>query len=307
MPADRYGGYPAIFSGASAFNLNQLDGINAQSGNSVVSDRPMGALAPAAHMLGLANTRAIVSTTDLTSIIQAAPIGGTTLGYDAESGATLQYQQRENRSAFTTGSTHMTATSPKGFLWIDTITARTGVPVRVAATYQGLWTGDLATPPLLYQTGQALTNAPAHTAFYFQGDVRLNSAAFTGVEDITITSGINVRTIMDDGAVYPIECFIDSVTSVVSMTVKQGSTLASLGLYGLAMAGALDVYFWKGLPGKQRTDKTAPEHVQVTIPTGAVFGDGAAVQDVGDNRTRFMFRATDILTQAFDVPIPAVA
>lgn len=133
--------------------------------------------------------------------------------------------------------------------------------------------------PMQVAASQAIATAASVQELFTLGPVKLNGSFVSGVQDLTIDSGISVRVLADSGSPWPTFVHVDAVAPRIRFTTAEAGILATLGVTGTPLT-ALIVYLRKKAAGgavANVADATA-EHIGFTVASGGGMAVVRAVQ-----------------------------
>jgi len=315
MAQNRYGLYPATltYGGGTPTTLDvqQLGrvGIRANAKRDVIV--PSGNVDPSAVIFASGEPEVDWETDDLATVLAVVT---PTAGLNCTGGAVFQAQQRADGGTFAGGSTNVAITSKKGFCYPKRLSAKANEPggaklqLAYAALYDGTTSGVPALPvaPLVLAAGQALVSTPAFNARFYFGPVYLNAAAVGGVEDWDLDFGIEFKTKLLDGDLWPQVGSIISRKPKLSLTAVDGVTANAIAasLFNAPLAGALALYLRKGAAGGARVADATVGHLKLTIATGAANLESLDIQGQEDGTFKVSVEATGTIAVSTASAIP---
>lgn len=283
MALNRYGIYPAIFSGGSTLNLPQLGMAQADPGSTIERVIPSGAVDPAANIVSSGRPTAAIRTLDLKTFFTTV---SPSTGFSCTGGALFHYQQRASGGVFSGGSTNIILTSTKGFLLPQRLSANENGPADLTAQYLCLYDGTNI--PFTIAASQSLSDAPspAFASMYFLGPLYVNAAQVEGIIGVNIDFGITASPRTPDGLVWPTHCPIVRRQPVIGVTFLKAEVLPStlVSFIHAATAGIIACYFKRGLPGAVRVADASitDSHLKITAASGTYQPAGIEVSGEDD-------------------------
>lgn len=277
-------------SPGTALVLNQITGRDVSAGLRLHELQLAGAVDRAATVILDGDSMVTFRTTDLTTILGAVPL---TTGFRVDEGAVFRYQKRGadvvsgsgTTGPFTTGSTHRTVTSPKGFLIPVSISAAQNGIASMVLTYYSYESDDGATPPFVLNTSQGLSSAPARNSEFTLGPVTLNDVVLDGLQSWELQSGLNFVTRKKNGRTYPNEGRLISRLPRLVLKFDNPEIADSVGSYFHSqLANTLKVFARKKslttTDGNVADD--ASSHLAITISAGSWKLDDESANDHDD-------------------------
>lgn len=306
MAQDRYSGFPASFVHAGGtLNLTQLIGGSVRTGKQRSEIIAGGDVDRKAVGLSHADPQQPLTTQDLSTLLGTVSL---TTGLSCTSGSTFRLQKRLNGGTFATGGSHMTVTSGKGFLAIESIQAQQDdVQGAVAELlYYPLWEGVLGTPPLVPTTGVnfAAAPAPAYVSHYYLGPVYVGSTQLEGVRGVTINSGLGYVYKRADGDPWARLGSIYTRRPTISINFEKISNITSAALFSAAIADDVHCYFALGVHGGTRTSFASAVHLKVSATVGEWGTEDIQWREEEDASTTIMITPTDALSVSTASTIP---
>lgn len=308
MSADRYGLYSASFTHAGGtLDLTQLEGQSLSRRKSVRTIRPAGALAPAAHILSMADPRYSLRTTDLLAFFTASS-GAFHLA--CSGGHLARYQKKLAGGAFASGSAHMLQTSAKGFLHVTSIDADIDGNDGASMTleYIALSTDGQAAP---YTTtvSQSLSGAPApaFSSQYFMGGLWNGSSQVTGLKRMSFQPGIMFNANRTDGGVFAQY----NASSIGAYNPAIDLTFLDLGLpnamgaeYLVAVGAAIKGYLQRGTTAADgRVAVATTSHLKIACTDASWGPNDTEASNEGDGTVTIGVLPTSALVATVGVAI----
>ncbi|HEX5499368.1 MAG TPA: hypothetical protein VFX03_09080, partial [Thermomicrobiales bacterium] len=237
-----------------------------------------------------------------------------TAGLNCVGGAVFQAQKRADGGAFAGGSTNVTVTSKKGFCYPKRLSAKADEigGAKLSLVYSALYDGTLSgtpllpVPPLVFAVAQALTSAPAFNSRFYLGPVYNNAAIVGGVEDWDFDFGIEYKTKLLDGDLWPQVGSIVSRKPKLSLTALDAATANAIAnsLFNAPLAGALNLYLRKASPGNARYADSLTDHIKLSIAAGAGNLESIDVQGQEDATFKITAEATGTIAVTIGSAIP---
>lgn len=303
MANERYSLFPASFTYAGPTTMNLLQMLRDEVRPEVTRDVviPAGGLDAGAVIISHAEPKARLQTSDLTTFFGAvsasAGLGGITA-------AAFRRQRRADGGTFAGGSTNVTVTATKGFLYPDSISAEQDNPqgAVLEAIFAALYDGTNA--PLVANTGQALSLTPTFTSKFYLGPVYVNGVQVDGVMSSRVQFGIDFQYGPMNGDVYPRVGSIVARRPVLSFTTKYVDQIATAALFGAAPAGTVAFYYWKGVSGGTRVAVASTVHCKLSVASGEWDSEDVSVQEHDDGTATITITPTATLAAAVASAIP---
>lgn len=307
--SNRFSIYSASFTHAGGtLNLRQLSDQSARSNSRVSRVRPGGSLDVAANILSTANPSFGFGTTDLLSI--AALVDPAT-GLYCSGGHIARYQKRLEGGAFATGTNHMTQSTPRGFLAIDSVAADIDSEDGAQASlgYTALSTDGTNPVSQALSVNFATAPTPQFSSQYYLGGVWQASSQLTGLTRARVSPGLRFDPQRADGGVFARAACSSIVARdpSIELTFLNLELLQSVvGSFFLApTTGNIDVYFQRGTTAADgRVAAATASHIRYRAAAGSFGPDDIAVRGEGDGTATLMIMPTGVLAVAVDVAMP---
>jgi len=304
---ERFSVYPCRFGDILLRDLTSVSFRTASKKSIVI---PGGDLSPRAIVNCCSDPVIDLSTKDLDSLFAGGAAVSMTYGYPVntfnppETAPTLlQFQRRVDGAAFAAGgaNSHVVASGGKGFLYVTEITAQQDDEegVKVALSYI-VMSDDGLNPPFVFSTGSILTSTPNFDGIWYLGPVRIgviggSLTTMTGIQSVTIRSGIDFRAPRADGDIYPINGSINAINPeirITSLDMTANSLLTSPWGKALTVNANLSVniFFQKGVHGGGRVAQATPVHMLIVANAADQTMDSVTVQKLDDARTEIIIR-----------------
>lgn len=255
---ERYSCFPCIFD---ALTVNHIKNVNPSANLRKMMITPGGDIQPHLVAEAMKEPTVKIDSGDLATILTAVSAVN---GLAISSAGEIQYQLRADGGTFASGSNHVTMNAPKGFLFIEEITAEQDSEegALLALMFYALRDGSNA--PLVINVGQSLTGSVGVNGLFSIGPVIYEGTEIGGVQRVRFATGIEYTTKRDGGNTT---AEVGSITKRAPMFEISGSnlTVASDVGFGLsAISSGTTIYFIK--KGAAPTD---PVHVSITIDSGS--------------------------------------
>lgn len=222
----------------TSVEFSQIRSMRWMAGGSPLTERPAGH--PHPMFLGVQGVKPALEfvTSELDVLLAAIGVGGAAVGSTAtyfKAGAATGSVARA-----TTSHQKITITTSLGY-WSSIRLSHNGVSeatVMLQAIYDG--TND----PFVYAATQALSGNLGVGTYFGAGPVSVNGTSLTGVQEITIDSG--VRLIQAGDASEEFDTFIGVETTEPVVTIKFMNQInwTTIGLRGLALNGSTGLVFY---------------------------------------------------------------
>jgi hypothetical protein len=191
--------------------------------------------------------------------------------------AKMQYQLRDDGGTFQGAGTHVTLTTAKGFLAVDSINAKQDDQdgAKIAMKFWALATGS--NPPLIVNIGQNIAGTPLVDALFKLGPVTFEGAALGGVQSVMIKPGIEYKPFRAGGQVYATEGFIRKRRPTIEIETTNVAILNSIGMGLVAISSGTTI----GLLSMGH-DLADAVHVLIGMSAGTYEITDAGVSGEGD-------------------------
>lgn len=287
--SDRYGIYPAVFD---AFTLNNLDSVNVTSDVELLVRRAGGDVpTTSSALIGAANSISLASR-DVHEVLTNA---GPTLAAGGLVVSTLAKTQWRQKGQ--SGSSHVTATSVGGFLYVTDFGAEQGSSdgADINCVYRAL--SVAGNPPLTINTSQAITGSPAVNSSFKLGPVQVKGSAIN-VQGWRLRTGFSYVAKPHSGGIHADAGTVDEEAYTLEIDTDDAGVASILSLgESSAITTGLVAYL-------RRIGQAdgASQHIKVTASIGTYVVQGLSGQASGDATSRIIVtidgRPTIALNQA---------
>jgi hypothetical protein len=275
---ERFTGYPCLFDSITVNHIRSLRTTWAPQKGIII---PSGAVTPQVIAEISADHKAEIVSGDLVSVLAA--VNPTSCYVLSGSGAVLQFQQRLLGGTFTTGSTHLTNTSPAGVLYVEEVSgtqdAKEGATLKLA--FIPLWNGS--TSPVTPQVGQALSGSVAVNGLFKLWGIVYEGTVVMGVKSISYKTGIKMSTMRVSGDVWPATCSIEELRPTLTIKGTNMTWPTGIGPDLLPMTDGITAIFQNVTPGI-----TGNHNVSITFGAGVYSSDGMGASGTGDAESTVM-------------------
>lgn len=308
MASDRYSIYSASFVHAGGtLDLQQLREQSINAGSRYRLIRPGGALNPAAHILSTANPTKRFRTSDLLTVLTTIDIAN---GLPCSGGSTLRYQLRTPGGAFATGGSHLTQTTPKGFLHIVSIDVDIDSETGGEAELEYIPLSVAGENPITNTTSVnfAAAPVPAYVSQYFMGGQWLGATQVEGLTHLRVVPGINYTARRCDGGVFP-RYGASSITArepSKEMTYLNAALPVSMGsMFTNLLGSTVKSYLQRATAAADgRLSTAATSHIRFDVAAGSWGHDNISVADENDALVTVKVMPTGLLAVSLGVAIP---
>jgi hypothetical protein len=261
--------YPAVFtSGGASVTINQLDQVDPQPGIEVLEATMAGSLDPAVIATTYAEPKVNFGCRDVQTVLTGV---GLMTGFAVNTLAKIQYQLRQNKGGYATGSSHLNLTSTGGFLYVADFSAKQDDKegAMINTVYCPVWDGS--TYPLVVNDAQALVGSPAANSVHALGPVDFEaiSGGLAGVQSVAVKTGIEVKFTREGGALFAAVVTISKRKPMIEVELynQKLASLLTLGQTYPITAGC-SVYLQRVIPGGGRYGYGTSNHIKATITEG---------------------------------------
>jgi hypothetical protein len=246
---------------------------------------PAGSLNPTLVAEVFREPTATLTALDIGRILQWLSLNA---GYNINTLARLQYQQRLNGGAFMGNGNHVSITSPAGFLMPESIRAQQDdqQPAQLQMKFWGLKNGS--NPPMAVNTGQNLTSSPDIGAIFKLGPVVIDGSVLAWVQSSQVHFGIEYKPVRGSGATAAEVGFIRSRKPTAELGGDNLSIVGNIGMGLGVVNSALTIYFLNanGAPSDA-------VHTSITFGVGSTY-EVSEVPAQGENDAQPRLMVTGI-------------
>lgn len=276
-----FSAFPAIFD---SLTIPDIVSVTPSAGVKKIIARAGGSVDP--NLIAEAVRESMVDLTalDLGAILTA--VSGVN-GLPVSSAAKIQYQQRSDGGTFTGTGTHITLSTAKGFLWVESISAKQDDDqgAQIGLKFAPLVTGS--NPPLIVNASQNLTGTPGVAALYRLGPVTFETSVLGGIQSATCNFGMDYKPFRAGGQVGAGVGFIRARNPTFEFETTNVAILSQIGMGIIGITDGCSLGFQ--LIGTALTDAA---HVLLTIATGSYEVTDAGVSGEGDAMAKVTVTAT---------------
>lgn len=198
------------------------------------------------------------------------------IGLACASGATFQWQKASN-GTFLSGSNHHTWVSPKGYLYLEDISADQDSREPASAKLQYCLLRDTTPDPDTYLTvssSASLTGSPGLATHFALGPLYMNGSQITGIQRGRLTTGIRYQTVRADGDITATEGKVEDRNLQLEFDLNDLSAVTSI--FGatypgiLASTGTVAWYLQKCVTGADRVAAATAEHIKFSFTSSTL-------------------------------------
>ena len=309
MALDRYSLFSASFTHAGGtMDLTQLEMQGLNTGSSIRTIRPGGALAPAAHILSYANPRFRFRTADLFTVLTAM---GSNMFLYCSGGHVARWQKRSPGGTFATSTAHLTQATSKGFLHVVSIDASIDATEGAVMELEYIPLSTNGLNPITDTTSVnfASAPAPAFVSQYFLGGVWNASTQVTSLSRASFRPGVNFIMRRADSGVFCLDgaSSIGSYSPQISLNFMDVALPYSMGSQFLSIVGAaIKGYLQRGTTAANgRIAAATSGHAKVSCTDASWGADDMTVQGEDDGSVTVAVYPTSALTPALGVALGA--
>lgn len=308
MASDRFGLYSASFTHAGGtLDLQQLreQSVNTNSRFKII--RPGGGLNPAAHILSTANPTKRFYTSDLVTALTTIDIAS---GLACSGGSVMRYQKRTPGGAFATGGSHLTQTTPKGFLHITGISVDIDSEDGAEAELEYVALSSDGTNPVTNteSVNFAAAPVPAFMSQYYLGGQWLDSTQVESLVALRVNPGIVFQARRVDGGVFPRY----GASSIVARNPQKTMSYlnAALGsqmgsLFANALGATVKSLLQRATTSADgRLAMASTNHIRIDVAAGTWGHEDIRASGENDAVTNVTIRPTGTLSVALGVASP---
>jgi hypothetical protein len=231
-----------------------------------------------------------LSALDIGLILASVPIEtGMVIGTAAK----IQYQARSDGGTLDSGSNHITLSTAKGFLHIDSMEARQDdqAGAKLAMKFWALVTGSNA--PLIVNISQALTSTPLVSALYKLGPVTFEGSILGGVQSVSVKTGMEYKPFRAGGQYAAGEGFVRKRAPTIEIETTNIAIVNSIGFGIIGITAGTTVGFAKmGVP------LVTAAHVLCGLSAGSYEITDAGVSGEGDAMAKITITGAGALLTA---------
>ncbi len=134
----------------------------------------------------------------------------------------------------------------------------------VGATYDGV------NAPIVHTGSVALPTHITPGDHFVCGPVAINGTTIDGVQEISISSGVQLQMLSGDGEVYPTFLYVEMTEPQITIRTFDATNWDDLGLTGVALNGSNGATFYarKIAANGQRVANGTAEHISFVVANG---------------------------------------
>jgi len=268
-----------IFGSGTA--IKQCQSVDHNNNITLLIGRNSGGTDPAETAVESAKPSSSVASYDVAGLISTF---GVTTGALVTSGTvTVPWNRRSAGSTFAGDSSHFTMSGANATGYTTTFSASQGQAATGNAEIMFFSTDGKASP-LSTATGATLS-ANAFNAQYTLGPATIDGTEVTQITAATVNTGINMRSELYSGGVYPIQdnCVIETRDPVIELTFANFDQIDTYGpLFITNDSKDVVVYFRKLADGSTRVSDATGAHIAFTLSDGIITIENFSGQDTQD-------------------------
>lgn len=227
-------------------------------------------------------------------------------GLNATTGNTiLQYQKAQDGGGFAGGAQHFTLTSPRSFVFLESLIAEQDAQTPATAKLKALLLSASGVTPQLTAATATLTGAPALADWYALGPLYINSVAVDGLTKVEFVTGMEATPRRADGERIAGQCRIVKRRPELRLQLMNLSVLAAQKLGLSSAAGVVDQYFRHIDAAGGRTADTGTgndKHLRLSFPAARVLMQEVATGDEVSTTPTLVCLGTPTLTVGTFIP-----
>ncbi len=210
------------------------------------------------------------TTTKIKTALDKCGAVGLALGADPANVLEMYFQAVAEGGTREGAGSHLKLSINEGLLVPRSIEAPHGD--RAVLTYEGIATWDGTHDPIVLLAGQSLPGTPAVDEVFTAGPVKINNAALTAIQNISIGFGISEMVVAGDGEVWPSFVAIQNIQPIVTITTLDVLALNTFGLEGSAQDEIHDsvIYLRKIAKGGTRVADATEQHISFIVDEGRI-------------------------------------
>lgn len=262
-----YSLYPAIINGTQLPNVKMLD---PDVGAELMTVSAGGQIDPLGFSLAFKDSKTPFETHDLVTLLTPAPGIGVDIlfGKSCTAGATFQFQKATD-GTFATGNDHVTVASPKGYCYIEEISADQDAKEPATAKCQYCFLSSSGTYAALL-AGQALSGSPGLAAAFALGPIYHNGVPIVGIQRARLTTGIRYATVRSDGETVAGEGKVEDRNLQLECDLISLEGAVGFGWGISPAAGVVAMYLRKCISGGDRVPDATAEHIKLALAVSTI-------------------------------------
>lgn len=292
-------------SGGNPLYLRQVTNASVSENLRVLMGRMSGGKYASDQFIESGDPAAEITTTD---------IGGFLTGFGTEGtritdGTTVivPWRTRSSGGTHASGSTHSHVRGTGSACPVQLVPQSISAPRQGAVTAQGMiafLSDDGVTKPHRVYNGDQALASQAFTAMWGLGPIYVNGSERPLNVGYTVNFGVQLSEMKRyAGAIYPTDCFIETVNPSFEFTEEDFATL--YGFTGGAAITGLSAFLRKRLSGGGYEDDASTVHINFTLGGGIATPRPLSAQDTKEGTASILIEATGALTTYNGVAIAA--
>ena len=260
-----------------------------------------------AHVTAHAAPSSSMQTQDLlTAFTNIPPATGVCVA--GPGGTTWRFTQREECAAWATGSNHLTVTSERGFITMDSLSVddSSDEPAQLTLMHTAL-TNDDGDDPYVFTDSVDFSSAPAaaFTSLYYLGGVYHNSTLLEGLISVDINFGISVVAKRQNPGVFPKVAYINDRNPEIRLKFEKLNEVSGLAPHGSAVNTEFAVYFQRAVASDDRVAVGTASHLKLSFASGKIENENIGGDAANDADTSLLVRPTSALAINTGSTIPS--
>lgn len=266
-----------VLSTTPSLDLSQITNFRVDGGAQILVDYPAGHVHPMYDATQEVRASASFTTTQIDTLLSAVTVAG-------GASASTDFYVKAGTSTGSTArasSAHRKLRITEGVIFWDRISlphnGQATVDVTVVANYDG------SNNPIILTTSQALSGNLTSTLHFGAGPFDINGTQIVGIQNVEISSGVQVAQEGGESELYPTFTFIQATAPTVTIQTREATNWGALAdIDGLALNGTTGITFFArkyAADGGGRVTDVSAEHVKFVGSFGVVTpvdtsGDG---------------------------------
>lgn len=305
----RFSGYTSTFGYATSQTmvLTDLKAWELSPNNTKSIFRPMGAIDTNKIVTARSKPTYRLQTCDLATLFGVVSFSN---GKCFDETSTFRLQERADCGTFLTGATHPARTAPKGFMYIDTITAEQDSQEGAYASMMFIALKSGSNPPVANLSTVDLSSiaVPAYVSSYVMGPVYHNGAEIPGVFSQTWTPQINTQPSPSSPGAF------DDLVSIITREAEfrfrclKVDAFDAFNFSGQAVNTSLAFYLQKADPTNANSDgrvaAASTVHVKASCTAGDIELNSISVDGNDDAAVEVIVRPTGTVSFSIASAIP---
>lgn len=308
MAQERFSSYLAYvtYAGPTELDFYQLGAVSVNPNPTHTEEFVSGLVYRQATILSHADPHISIRTADFDTI---AAVVGLQLGLKCYGGnSVFQAQKRADGGVFAGLGTNTLLTCTKGFLTMDSISARQDdvQGAHMGLTFQPLWDGT--NEPIAQTIAQNLSAAvPAFISQYYLGKLFYQGVQIEGVQGFQLSTGVRFVPKRADGDPWARKGSIVQIAPVLQVmldgTMVNSATTSFFN--HSTIGGNIDIYLRKGAHGGSRVLDATTVHIRLRFAAGSSNISRHEGEGLNDCMWDWVFRPHNDLALTTGVAIPA--